>query len=271
MHPLFKNMGLEGRKALIWHHDDLGMTRGHNAAFLELYRQNRWPTASIIFCGEYAQDIAREVGQDPQFDVGVHLAIAGDFVPLTSGPSLLSPDGRMWRSSEDAWSHLEVKEAEAEMRAQIEHALELKVDLTHLDSHMGTVFRPDLLGVYLRLGLEYRVPVMLPRASNFPLPDALKTLLGQVMDTSPLPTLDRVLMGWEIAPEQKKSWYLEQLRNLEPGIYPFLHHAALETGENIWPGDVGDFEAFQDGEVLAALAEVQHLTYREIRDGMRAQ
>jgi|GEM_PF-192989 len=271
MHPLFKKMGLEGQKVIVWHHDDLGMTRGHNAAFLELYRQNRWPTGSIIFCGEYAEDIAREVGQDPRFDVGVHLAIAGDFVPLTSGASLLSLDSKMWRSSEEAWSYLTVPDAEAEMRAQIERPLELGVDITHLDSHMGTVFRPDILSVYLRLGLEYRVPVMLPRASNFPLPDAIKTLLGQVMDSSPLPTLDRVLMGWEIAPEHKRDWYLEQLKTLEPGIYPFLHHAALETGENIWSGDLGDFEAFQDAEVLAALGEVKHLTYREVRDALRAQ
>ena len=271
MHPLFQEMGLEHQKIILWHHDDLGMTRGHNAAFLELYRQNRWPTASIIFCGEFAEDIAGKIGQDPKFDVGVHLAIAGDFVPLTEGSSLLSPDGRMWRSSEDAWNHLTVPHAEAEMRAQIERALELNVDITHLDSHMGTVFRPDLLTIYLRLGFEYRLPVMLPRASNFPLPDAIKTLLGQIIDRSPLPTLDRVLMGWEIAPEQKKSWYLEQLRTLEPGIYPFLHHAARETGENLWPGDVADFAAFQDADVLAALGEVRHLTYREIRDAMRAQ
>jgi len=263
-------MGLERQKVILWHHDDLGMTRGHSAAFLELFRRNGWPTGSIIFCGEYAEDIARAVGQDPAFDVGVHLALAGGFGPLTGGESLVGPDGKMWTSSEEAWSHLTVPDAEAEMRAQIERALELNVDITHLDSHMGTVFRPDLLNVYLRLGLEYRLPVMLPRASNFPLPDAIKTLLGQVMDSSPLPTLDRVVMGWEIAPEQKKAWYLEQLRTLEPGIYPFLHHAARATGENIWPGDIADFEAFQDAEVLAALGEVRHLTYREIRDALRA-
>jgi chitin disaccharide deacetylase len=270
MHPLFQNMGLEGQTVLIWHHDDLGMTRGHNEAFLELVRKNRWTTGSIIFCGEFAEHIARAVGQDPAFDVGVHLAIAGDFVPLTSGESLRSADGRMWRSSEEAWGNLTVPDSEAEMRAQIERALELNVDFTHLDSHMGTVFRPDLLGVYLRLGLEYRVPVMLPRVSNFPLPDAIKTLLGQIIESTPLPTLDRVVMGWEIAPEQKKAWYLEQLNTLEPGIYPFLHHAAQETGENIWPGDVGDLAAFRDPEVVAALEGFRHLTYREVRDSLRS-
>ncbi|MBC7646604.1 MAG: ChbG/HpnK family deacetylase [Pseudopedobacter sp.] len=270
MHPLFQNMGLENQKVLIWHHDDLGMTRGHNAAFLELAGKNHWTTGSIIFCGEFAEDIARAVGQDPAFDVGVHLAIAGDFVPLTFGESLRDVDGRMWRSSEEAWSHLTVPDAEAEMRAQIERALELNVDITHLDSHMGTVFRPDILTVYLRLGFEFRVPVMLPRASNFPLPDAIKTLLGQIIESSPLPTLDRVVMGWEIPVEQKKAWYLEQLESLEPGIYPFLHHAARATGENIWPGDVADFEAFQDPDVVAALGECRHLTYREVRDAMRS-
>lgn len=271
MHPLLQKMGLENQKILIWHHDDLGMTQGHNAAFLELYRQHLWPSGSILFCGTFAEDIARAIGQDPAFDVGVHLALAGGFIPLTRGKSLVGSDGKMWPSNEEAWSHLEANEAEAEMRAQIGRALELKVDITHLDSHMGTVFRPDLLSVYIRLGVEYRLPAMLPRVDTFSAPAALQELLGQIMSCSPLPTLDRVLMGWEIAPEQKKSWYLQQLKTLEPGIYPFLHHAARATGENIWPGDIGDFAAFQDAEVVMALGEVKHLTYREIRDTMRAQ
>lgn len=269
MHPLFRAMGFEGQRVVLWHHDDLGMTRSHNAAFFELVRQRGWATGSVICCGDHAQEVARAVGPDPAFDVGVHLALAGGFRPLTTGASLVDADGRMPPTNEDAWARLSLPDAEAELRAQIEQARAWGLDITHLDSHMGTLFRPDLLAVSMRLGVEYQLPVMLPRAGNFSAAPELQAELTRLITGSPLPVLDRVLMGWEIPPEQKKRWYLAQIRGLDPGVYPFLHHAAQATGETLWPGDLADFEAVQDPEVVAALGGLTHLTYRAVRDAMR--
>ena len=63
-----------------------------------------------------------------------------------------------------AAAHIEPREAEAEIRAQVERALQSGIRPTHLVSHMGTLYqRPELLAVLLRVAREYRLPVRLAR------------------------------------------------------------------------------------------------------------
>jgi hypothetical protein len=50
---------------------------------------------------------------------------------------------------------------EAELRAQIEAALAAGIDVTHLDDHMGAVMVPEFLDIYIRLGEDYRIPILL--------------------------------------------------------------------------------------------------------------
>ena len=49
------------------------------------------------------------------------------------------------------------------MRAQIERALAAGIDVTHLDTHMGAALVPELLPATLRVALEFRLPLLLPR------------------------------------------------------------------------------------------------------------
>jgi len=55
---------------------------------------------------------------------------------------------------------------EAELRAQIEATLRTGVDVTHLDAHMGTVMCPEFVDIYVELGLEYKLPILLVRDYN---------------------------------------------------------------------------------------------------------
>ena len=50
---------------------------------------------------------------------------------------------------------------EAELRAQIETAYAAGIDVTHLDAHMGCALSPEFCDIYIRLGLEYRLPILL--------------------------------------------------------------------------------------------------------------
>ena len=58
--------------------------------------------------------------------------------------------------------------AAAEMRAQVERFVASSVDFTHIDGHMGAPMIPGLREVYVQLGLEYRVPVLLFRGIDEP-------------------------------------------------------------------------------------------------------
>ena len=40
------------------------------------------------------------------------------------------------------------------------------LDVTHLDTHMGAAAAPEFVELYLELGREYRLPVLLPRQSS---------------------------------------------------------------------------------------------------------
>ena len=58
-------------------------------------------------------------------------------------------------------------EVEQEIRNQVKKALQMGIDPTHLDAHMGTAFSsPGFLKAYIKVGKEFNVPVMLKPATG---------------------------------------------------------------------------------------------------------
>src|SRR4029077_3800194 len=60
-------------------------------------------------------------------------------------PSLLDRDGYLYLTESEAAAHINPREAEAEIRAQIARARALGIQPTHLDSHMGTLYQNQAL------------------------------------------------------------------------------------------------------------------------------
>jgi predicted glycoside hydrolase/deacetylase ChbG (UPF0249 family) len=100
-------------------------------------------------------------------DIGVHLTLNSEFEfyrwgPVTQAPSLLGGGGGFPRTILDVWDHADLDEVHRELRAQIERAIEWGIDVTHLDSHMGTLqLRPEFIDVYLNLAMEFDLPIRL--------------------------------------------------------------------------------------------------------------
>lgn len=46
----------------------------------------------------------------------------------------------------------------------MDRALDSGIDVTHADSHMGTVFHLKFMEIYLQIALDYRVPTFIPRS-----------------------------------------------------------------------------------------------------------
>ena len=111
--------------------------------------------------------------QRPALDVGVHLTLTSKSracrwrpISTTSRKSgLLDGDGYMWPDVPSVRRHGDRGAVEAELRAQIEAALAAGLDVTHLDTHMGAAAAPEFAGIYVALGREYRLPVLIPRQS----------------------------------------------------------------------------------------------------------
>jgi hypothetical protein len=106
-----------------------------------------------------------------QFDLGVHLTLTSEWRhyrwrPLTGtskASGLVDDDGYMWRKARAAHDHANPDAVETELRAQIDAALAAGIDATHLDCHMGTALAPAFADIYLRLGRDYRLPILFPR------------------------------------------------------------------------------------------------------------
>ena len=157
------------RARVVIHQDDVGMCNGANTAFVELARSGAITSGSVMVPCPWFSEIAEVAAADPQLDLGVHLTLTAEkahyrWRPITGAPpsaGLTDASGYMWRDVASVRRHADPTAAEAELRAQVDTALAAGIDVTHLDAHMGTALAPEFCETYLRLGVDYRLPIVL--------------------------------------------------------------------------------------------------------------
>lgn len=268
---IWEQLGLSGKRALIVHHDDLGITEAQNRAFRAL----PFGSGSVMVPAGWAMDDLSRGGSD----LGVHLTLTSEWPaprlrPLTPGASLVDGMGYFWPTVAQAWEHVDTGEAYAEMRAQTATAVRIGLAPTHLDSHMGAVLRPDLAGAMARVGEEFGLPVMVPEnLEDLPVPDAIREALEAVRSGLNMPRLALIDTYESMPDDDRRLAYVDRLSRLGPGAYHLLHHAAVPTEEGRripdWPKRRADFEALGDAEVRRVLAEFVPITYEMVRDAWR--
>lgn len=156
-------------KLLIINCDDLGSSHAANVGVYEALRSGLATSATLMVPCPWAREAAARYRGE---DVGVHLTLNAEYDlyrwgPITHSPSLLDGDGGFPRTVTDVWDHADLDEVRKECRAQIERAIYWGFDVSHLDSHMGTLqLRPEFFDVYLELAVEFRLPLRLSGASS---------------------------------------------------------------------------------------------------------
>ena len=88
--------------------------------------------------------------------------------PLTSSSrsaGLTDEAGYFWSTVPAVRKHAAPEAVEAELRAQIDAALDAGIDVTHLDGHMGAAMMPEFVDIYFRLGRDYNLPILLVKDS----------------------------------------------------------------------------------------------------------
>lgn len=187
---LSENLGFDpDAKLLIINCDDLGSCWSANVGIYESLRTGLATTASLMVPCPWARSATANYRGD---DIGVHLTLNSEFDeyrwgPITQAPSLLDGNGGFPRTVEDTWDHADLDEVRRELQAQIERAILWGIDVTHLDSHMGTLqLRADFFGVYLELATDFNLPLRMgPVGRKFggiPLP----SWLGRKESCSPI-------------------------------------------------------------------------------------
>jgi predicted glycoside hydrolase/deacetylase ChbG (UPF0249 family) len=168
--PNVRGFGPRARVA-IFHADDVGMCHGANVAFQELSRLGSITCGSVMVPCPWFTEAAEMAAANRNLDLGVHLTLTSEWtsyrwppISTTSRSSgLIDDSGYFWRRLPMLAAQVVPEAAEMEMRAQIEKAFAAGIEVTHLDTHMGAALLPQLIGSYIRLGREFRLPVLLPR------------------------------------------------------------------------------------------------------------
>jgi predicted glycoside hydrolase/deacetylase ChbG (UPF0249 family) len=155
-------------KLVIVNADDLGSCHSANVGVFECLATGTVTSATLMVPCPWAREASSRYRGE---DIGVHLTVNAEYElyrwgPITHAPSLLGGDGGFPRTVEDVWDHADLDEVRRECRAQVERAILWGFDVSHLDSHMGTLqLRPEFFDVYLELAVEFGLPLRMVSAS----------------------------------------------------------------------------------------------------------
>jgi predicted glycoside hydrolase/deacetylase ChbG (UPF0249 family) len=267
----------KGSKVVIFHVDDAGMAYESNQGAKKSIEGGVASSCSIMMTCPWAADMAKYALKHPEMDAGLHLVLTSEWKAYRWGPlsgkeqvpGLVDPEGNLWSSVPEVLAHASPEEVEKEIRAQIERALSIGLKPTHMDSHMGTLFASDqFLERYIKLGIEYKIPVMFPGGNNklltfslnqplvrklkeegkykegmeLPRPAMLNKTkeVGQMIWNAGLPVLDdlhTISGSWapkgEVSVEELGKYKAEQckdlLRQMEPGLAMIIVHSNQMT------------------------------------------
>ncbi|MGB5105734.1 MAG: ChbG/HpnK family deacetylase [Candidatus Zixiibacteriota bacterium] len=155
-------------KLLIINADDLGLTAGVNRSIAELIAENLvTSTTLMVTAGDY-RDAVNILMQNHSIPCGVHItmtsslpeSLIGPVCPPDSVPSLVDASGKFHFDRDLFFLNANPDEALHEATAQIELAIADGIDITHLDSHEGTMqLRPEFADRYLNLAARFRLPL----------------------------------------------------------------------------------------------------------------
>jgi len=222
-------------KLLIVHADDLGVAHSVDAASIKAFETGQVNSGSIMVPCPWLQEIAAYARAHPERDLGLHLTLTSEWATYKWGavmskdrvPSLINKDGYLYPTEVEAAAHIKPEEAEAEIRAQVERARAFGIQPTHLDSHMGTLFRSKaLFEALLRVAHDYKLPALVSR-DFFPQADYLQTSLGPDDVTIDHMITIRPL----VQPDHWAAFYTDAVKSLAPGVTQFIIHLAYDDEE----------------------------------------
>ncbi len=296
-------------KVAIFHIDDVGMSHESNVGTIRSLEAGIATSLSIMMPCSWVPEFFDYLKEHPDVDAGLHLTLTSEWdtyrwAPVVGGPAapgLVDPHGYLHDNVAQVVQHARADEIEAEIRAQVAKARAMGLEPTHLDSHMGTLFAtPDFLQRYIKVGVDYQIPVMFPGGHNtllteqylapviaelkrkgewngqeLPTPAPLvgSRDIGESIWNAGLPVLDdlhNTSYGWRL-PEgaddsdgalstMKVGKYIEAVRSLEPGVTMIILHAS-DAGEAF--DVISGSGQTRRGDMLAMLSEELR---REIED-----
>jgi len=267
----------EGSRILIINCDDVGMSLAASQGAVEGLEAGivtsvtmMMPTPWVVWFNNLY------LKRNPDTCVGLHLQLCNEWdlygiSPLAGKaavPGLVDSDGCFWDGNELLLENASADEVETEIRAQLDRALTMGISVSHLDSHMGSLYaREDYMERYVKLGIENNLPIRIAHGVPGGFADVngariqMHRKFTQKVWDAGLPVLDDLhsqSYNWETTDETQ--YFIRDIRNLKPGITEMVVHLTK-------PDDVigvitgnrtklyGDYYALTDPKVLRVIEE----------------
>jgi chitin disaccharide deacetylase len=283
----------EGRRVIVIHEDDVGMSHGANTAFSELSAIGACSAGSVMAPCPWFPEAVGMAAANPALDLGVHLTLNSEkrpyrWRPLTSPPKsagLTDKDGYFWADVPSVRKNAAPEAVEAELRAQIDAVVASGIDVTHLDAHMGAVMMPEFVEIYYRLGKDYNLPILLVKdlgrfnPMSYAGPARTETydsVVARARATGE-PIFDLVIESPWGRRTDAETAYRRMFAEIQDGLtYLSLHFNKPGDFETIEPDHAHirteEYAVFKSGLVaeLVVAYGVEVIGMRQIRDRLRA-
>jgi len=291
--PVLKKLGFsDNDKVVIIHTDDIGMCQASVDAFADMVDFGLISSGAVMMPCPWSLHAAKYARLNPGVDLGVHLTLTSEWETYRWGPistrshttGLLDDQGFFPRTSAQVQKTAEPDAVEEELTSQIELAIKEGIKPTHIDTHMGSVAHPKFIPIYLKLSIQYGLPLMLPRLSEAEWiayggidqeAAAMASELVQNLESAGIPLLDG-LSGLSLEdPDNRFEQAKKALSSLKPGVTHFIIHPSKDTPElrqitSSWACRVADFETFSSEATRQFIQKegIQIIGYQELKNLM---
>ena len=285
----------KGARVAMFHSDDLGMFIDGNRGTIDSVENGIVTSASTMMPTGWVTHWRDYLKDHPDFDNGLHLTLTSEWkyyrwapiVGAAQAPGLVDKDGHMWPSVMQVAMSASGAEVEAEIRAQVDKAEKMGLPITHLDSHMGTIFaRPDYIAAYTKVGIEKQIPVMIMGGHMTELSRLNATTPGNeermkwVLDAAQqaweggLPVLDDLHTDFTSTRdvEEKKKYITEMVKNQQPGVTMYIVHCTnpsevFKDVSGSGPNRHSDTLAMTDPEIIQLIKDegIILTTWKELK------
>jgi predicted glycoside hydrolase/deacetylase ChbG (UPF0249 family) len=285
--PLVVRLGFPAdAKVLILNGDDTGMNHSTNVGTFRAFKAGGLSSATIMVPCPWFQETVIYARENPKANLGLHLTLTsewrrykwGPVLGRTAVPSLVDELGNFYDGVEEVYAHAKLDEVELEVRAQVDRALKAGIDVTHVDSHMGTLqYDPKYHELYLKIARAYNLPCRVAGR------ELMRTFKGEhlvdMADEMGVVHPDMLYTDGPEKVEDTERFWLAMLDNLPAGQVSeiFIHCGELtpemEFTANSWRTRAADTDFFCSAKWTEALKAkgIRVISYRELRDLQRAQ
>lgn len=285
-----------GERLLIVNADDYGLCKSVNSGIQQLLQEEVISSATLMVPCRSAREAVEWSVRHPKFDVGIHFTLTSEWDAYRWGPinrggatqTLVTDEGYFPKDCKTLEQQAEPDQVRGELIAQIERALQLGLNPTHADNHMGSLYGLEtgrhflevVFDVCAQYGLPFRLPRSLPSGNGQIAPPEMAEQarqLGLLADSKGVVVLD-YLIGLPFPLQQGETYQTlksdmkKLLESVQPGVTELIIHPSLVTDELLafhgQPEKRGmEFQLFRDTDIQKTLRDqgIRLVRWRELQ------